>query len=564
MRNKIFEKVPIKIPNRSGFDLSHEVTGTAKAGLLVPVMSRYLNGNDSISVNVGSQIQFFPFATDFYGRIKCYIECFFVPLRILDGGYKRSYTRALNPTIDTANKEGYYVNPYLPGGTFTIKRNLLASETDGPLGTPLGRGQLLDYLGMRIDDSNPGIPNTHLFALENIYKLLAYHMIYQEYYRDSRIQSAPFAEFYNGDQQVPRVYAIPFSSTPLNDGNKFYYSLDTSLLNDGYHLLGLRSRNYAKDYFTVASAKPQFGNEMGFSVDSNGRVTISQVRAANALQHYMELYNIAGTHYDDLAFALTGIRPSDAAVDIPIYLGRNVFDVYVKSVFNQYATTSTATSVSEYQSGKGNPAIVPGAKYGNGQALSSGHLFDFTATEKGVLMVLLSVAPDALYGSGVDREWYYTEMVDFPSAQLAGIGDQPLYKGEVVSSGTLDDGGTTWRVNRSIFGYSQRFAEGKFMLDTCHGELRDGGSLSSFSLKRSFDTAELGSAFLKVPYSALDDVSYFKGSQISNAGRSVVQNYWYDIFFETKLVSNLPAYSIPTLEDPDGHTVMVDNIGRRL
>lgn len=563
MRNKIFEKVPIKIPNRSGFDLSHEVTGTAKAGLLVPVMSRYLNGNDSISVNVGSQIQFFPFATDFYGRIKCYIECFFVPLRILDGGYKRSYTRALNPTIDTANKEGYYVNPYLPGGAFALRKSLTATETDGPTGSPFDRGQLLDYLDFRLNNIlNP--VESHIFALENIYKPLAYHMIYQEYYRDSRIQSAPFAEFYNGDQQVPRVYAIPYSSTPLNDGNKFYYNLDSALLNDGYHLLGLRARNYAKDYFTVASAKPQFGNEMGFSVDANGRVTISQVRAANALQHYMELYNIAGTHYDDLAFALTGIRPSDAAVDIPIYLGRQVFDVYVKSIYNTYGTSSTANTISEFQAGKGNPAVVIGSKYGNGQALGSGHLFDFTATEKGVLMVLLSVAPDALYGSGADREWYYSEMVDFPSAQLAGIGDQPLYKGEVVASAVIGSDNRTWSLDRSVFGYSQRFAEGKFMLDTCHGELRDGGSLSSFSLKRSFDSAELGSAFLKVPYTALDDVSYFKGSQISNAGRSVVQNYWYDIFFETKLVSNLPAYSIPTLEDPDGHTVMVDNIGRRL
>lgn len=566
MRNKIFEKIPITLPQRSGFDLSHENSGTAKPGILVPVFTRECEGRDSLSVNLAQQIQFPPFATDFYGRIKVYFEAFFVPYRIINASYKRQYEQAIKPDTSATFPEGYGVNPYFPGLDVpdSVSHPMPDSESDDPSSGFENPQSLLDYLGVKVAPAY-GSNRGQFLRLNNFNRLLAYHMIYQEYYRDSRIQVKPFHELYaDATSGTPHIYSIPYMQTPWNNGNQFFYNAQTELLHDGYNICGLRSRSYAKDYFTMATPKPQFGNEMSVQVDAQGNISISQIRAANALQQFAELYNRVGLHYDDLAFALTGIRPSDAAVDIPVYLGRLVYDIYNKSVFQ--SATPYGANVADFSNR--NPFSSIGSKYSNGQSVGSGHICDFTATEGGIFMILMSVAPDASYGTGTVRQWKYRSVLELPKPHLAGIGDQPIYKGELVNNTTSDGTNRFTFDENEIFGYTQRFAEAKFMLDETHGLLRNGYSLEAFSLKRSFtDNANtnLGSAFLKVPINVLNEVSALVGTQVSEeTWQSGFENfYWFDLYFETKLVSNLPAYSLPTLENMHGPTAMVDEGGRR-
>lgn len=570
MRNKIFEKIPVTIPNRSGFDLSHENCGSAKVGLLVPVMTREMEGHDSLSVNLGQQIQFPPFATDFYGRIKVYFEAFFVPYRIIDGQYKYLYQFNANGAgTDPSVATGDQMNPYFEG-LKVVHASHLSDWSEGtadPSVDTVGRGSLLDYLGLKSDFAERA-GSTNSLYLNNFHRLTAYHRIYEEYYLDSRIQKRCFSQW-RADQMDNRrmLYCTPWRGTPVNDGNKYW--LEDARLLDGTYMTGFHARPYAKDYFTTATPDPQFGNEMSVQADSNGNISISQIRAANALQQFMEIYNKAGNHYDDLAFALTGIRPSDAAVDIPIYLGRKVYDVYNKSVFQQAQNTDFNGGIPTY-SGDKHPFNSVAAKYATGQSLGSGHLCDFTATEGGIFMVLMSVAPDAIYSSGNARQWDYDTIFDLPKPQLAGIGDQPIYKGELINTSSARTGQSVTQIvpidHDEIFGYTQRFAEAKFMLDEVHGELREYGTLEAFALKRHFNAASdvaLGSEFLAVPTSALDEVSAI---QINNLTESedFTNFYWFDLFFEVKLVSNLPAYSVPTLENMKGHIEMVDNGGRRL
>lgn len=571
-RNKIFEKIPVTLPQRSGFDLSHENCGTGKPGLLIPVMTREMQGRDSLSVNLGAQIQFPPFATDFYGRIKAYFEAFFVPYRIIDGSYKSHYATIASDPSSASSGQGY--NPYFEGlnvyGRDTIQ-NWTYTQTADPSVGPLGRGSLLDYLGCKIGDihTQSGL-DPRPVKLNNRHRLDAYHMIYSEYYRDSRLQSNPY-HLYRGGSLSPAqmLYTITNRATPYNNGNKYF--LNDGPLGDGCYLTGFRARSYSKDYFTTATPEPQFGNEMSVQADANGNITISQIRAANALQQYMEIFNKAGQHYDDIAFALTGIRPSDAAVDIPIYLGRQVYDVYNKSV---YQTTEFSDIPVK---GEPNPYKAVGGKFANGQALGSGHLCDFTATEGGIFMVLMSVVPDAIYSSGCARQWDYNTIFDLPVPHLAGIGDQPIYKGELVDTTTQIQQGDSYLVpinHNEVFGYTQRFAEAKFMLDEVHGELREYGSLQAFALKRHFDFASqvsLGTDFITVRPDSLEEVSVFYDDAYDDTPSSegdvsrlyFKQFYWFDCYFEVKLVSNLPAYSLPTLENMHGPTVMIDNAGRR-
>lgn len=95
----LFGSTPIQVPNRSGFDLSHENMLTLKCGQLVPVMTDLLIPGDRVSVGSAFEIQLPPMATDFYGRVRFKMEAFFVPCRLLYGGWQKFMT---SPTGNNA------------------------------------------------------------------------------------------------------------------------------------------------------------------------------------------------------------------------------------------------------------------------------------------------------------------------------------------------------------------------------------------------------------------------------------------------------------------------------
>lgn len=92
--SSVFSRMPIELPNRSGFDMSHENLGTATCGTLVPVLVDELLPNDTISLGANFQVQLPPMATDFYGRVDYVLEAFFVPSRLLWGGWQSFMTHS--------------------------------------------------------------------------------------------------------------------------------------------------------------------------------------------------------------------------------------------------------------------------------------------------------------------------------------------------------------------------------------------------------------------------------------------------------------------------------------
>lgn len=94
--SKIFTKVPVDIPNRSGFDMSFENLLTMKVGTLTPVLCEEVIPNETYSLGYLSQIQLPPMATNFFGRVDLRLEAFFVPMRILWGGWQNFFTMPTN------------------------------------------------------------------------------------------------------------------------------------------------------------------------------------------------------------------------------------------------------------------------------------------------------------------------------------------------------------------------------------------------------------------------------------------------------------------------------------
>lgn len=527
--SKIFNSVPVDIPNRSGYDMSYENLLTMLTGKLVPVFIEEVIPNETYNVGHLTQVTLPPMATNFYGRVDFRLEAFFVPMRILWQGWQNFFTMPVN-------------NPFSAPVVRPVSvPSLLTTDCGSDL---LKRGSLADYLGMKV--SMKACPSGGYY-IPNILPFVAYHKIWDDWYRNKQIQQRLFVN--STSREVTPLISPSVSELPWYPGTFQYnvkYNQDTPsthlknfpqlLFKDGVNLFEMRSRNWAKDYFTTAALYPQAsGDVVGSSVEfdvaeSKGEISIPALRNANVLQRWLDRNNIAGEEYADQIKAHFGVLPSDAIMNRPLFLGSDIFGIYNRSVYQQGGDVQS--------DGKRNPFIGSvGSSGASAQGFKDGRLIDnFRSTEHGYLMILASIVPHAYYGTGVRRYLSHSRRGDFAVPLLQGIGEQPIYDWELTG---LLSSPTHW----TIFGYQQQYSEYKYHDDEIHGLLADGENLDAFALQRGFVVApELGSDFLQVPENYMDQV---QAVDTSTSG----YNAWVDMYFNFRKVSPLSEYVIPTLGD---------------
>lgn len=539
------QKVVVKVPKRSGFDKSHQNLLTTKCGTLTPILVDEIIPNTKIHLNEVISASLPPLASDTFMRCNLKVEAFFVPTRLLYGGLEDWLT-------DQDLK--------IPTQTNSVKAAipvLSIQSTDWSNGY-LGNGTLMDYLGVR------NISSSSYVSTFNIFPLLAYHRIYDDWYRNSNIQQQVFSKYMPeyqpaggssglGSSPVP-VYTLPYSTlnTGQSNATDWQYHLSDQLA-DGVRLGSLRQRNFGFDYFTSAFNSPQRGSAQGvtFSTSgSTGNITIAALRAANSLQQFAERNQLAGRRLQDYVKANYGADLSTGVAQRSLYLGSGEIPVYSKGIYQQSNTAGSSSTQ--------NPmSDSVGAQFGSAQCSGKIDLIsDFVAQEPGYLMVLASLVPVVTYASGIDRMMlrYNTQssQTDMATPLLQNVGNEPIYGVELTGLGTTSH----------IFGYTERFASFKTKMDTLHGLLRDGASLQSFALQRTVtgSTPTINSSFLEIPTSYLDQVAAVAGD-ISNYG------VWIDTYADYKLSMPLAEYSIPSLQDPayeHGNDVVLDINGSKL
>lgn len=570
--SNIFEQRKVQIKNKSGFDLAHSNFLTQTCGTLTPVCVVPMLPNDSISLGFMSQVKLPPMATSFYGRVDYRLEAFFVPYRILWGGWENFVTMPTNDPYGTQT-----IRPkYLPNLLFS------GSGSDGAfiqaLQNTFKRGSLADYLGFKGVPVSAGVTK---YAVNNIMPFLAYHKIYDDWYRNANIQKPVFVRSETPTTSLsslpwnPKFSTVVGGSSPVvgSDYNKgwsddvisgqdeilkaFGFNVTSRvsdtyfgpLFNDGSSLFTLRQRNWSKDYFTTATLYPQ-QNGMTGGAGVTSRVasdsttfTISQLRQANILQKWLERNNIAGERYADQIRATFGVLPSDAMLDRPIFLGGSSFGIYTNSIA-QSAGGDAGSSSNPFRGEVGSDA-------GQTSGFGKDSLIDkFTATEHGIIMVLGSIVPHQTYSTGSSRMFGMSTFADIPNPMFEGLGEEAVYKEELQPN---------MAVTNQVFGYVQQYAWMKYMNDEVHGLLVDDESLQNFCLQRSFDNkVKLDSSFIQIPTDYLDQV-------MSVASKASGFCCWNNMYFDIKKTSLLSQYTIPTLgEQPNTHTETVPNTGRYL
>lgn len=551
-----FFSAPVKVPGLSGFDKSFQNLYTAPCGTLVPALCDELVAGSLVDLDLAISASLPPLASDTFMRCSLKVEAFFVPLRLLFGGFEHFFVSDTFETVglDSNDNIAYFDTKVEALPSFSFTPGPLNADAVLAFNSAFGAGSLVDYLGIKTRfDARDVIPRDDEGNLFSIMPLLAYHKVWSDWYRSSLIQRDCFAPL-NHDtlwEDSQPVAALPFVSV----GSNINYYLDGTNcpLADGVDISSLRQRNFGFDYFTCATPSPQNGDAARVTLDASNLsdgFTISQLRSMNSLQQWRERNNITGDRYVDRLYGQYGCRPSDGIAQRTICLGSADFEVYSKGIYENANGDGSANQ---------NPfAGSVGARFGSASAAGKTTLCrKFKAAEPGYLMVLTSLVPRVTYAMGLDPK-FSRYVVPGSIGQMANpilqaIGPEPIYVRELTAN--VFEG-------NDIFGYTDRYGSFKNKFDELHGLLRDGESLQSFALQRYLNASSdprIDSEFLEIPRDYMDGVTAVSGS-ISEYG------VWVDSYFNYRVSMPLARYSLPTLQDPayeHGKTLVVRRGGFR-
>ena len=189
---KSYDKVPVKVQKKSGFDKSFQNFSTPKVGTLTPILVDELIPNSTVHLKAAITAALPPLASDTFMRCKLKYAAFFVPSRLLMKGYEKWLT---NNTGDDAHKVR------IPQMLFPV--NTLNGSTADDRNTRLkylGPGSLADYLGFKalqselIASTQSGETGYQQNITLNALPFLAYHRIYNDWFRNSLVQKDIYDE----------------------------------------------------------------------------------------------------------------------------------------------------------------------------------------------------------------------------------------------------------------------------------------------------------------------------------------------------------------------------------
>lgn len=533
--NLTSSRVDVKVSNISGHSMSHRNSLTSRVGTLTPVLVEEVCPNSRMHLQTSFSVKLPPLASETFANIDYRLEAFFVPHRLL--------VRNFSNIVAGQNRLGDGPQYYLP----VVKFNPTGDQEQDVLSEIFDSSTLPDYLGYRGCQLQKGFD----FRVSPL-PFLAYHLIYDYWYRNKQIQKPVFDEHYAttnsiGIARMPSGYFnannyLTTVSSPTDITSKLTF-------NDGSNLFSLRQRNFDSDYFTTATPQPQLGTAQSVSLPSEGGMTIASLRAANSLQQFAERNNLAGV--DDVNFykAMFGASLDYGVAQHPVCLGSASVPIYVNGVF-QNGENTTKTN---------NPFMSVASQYGSaGVNTTSVVIKDFTAQEYGYIFVIGSLVPKVSYSTGIRRYLLHhltdTNLgADFANPMLQNIGPQPIHSLEFEVTNSTD-------LTNPIFGYQTRFAEWMCHPDEVHGEFVDGRSLDSFVLQRSFNYSNAGisTSFIQIPKNYLDQIL-----AVAPASNNRF-DYWVDMLHTWNISSPLSDFVIPSLQDPayeHGHDVNIRRNG---
>lgn len=469
-----FDKITVKKPNYSVFDMSYDHKMSFKMGYLVPTHVQEVIPGDKFRISSEGMFRMMPMIAPIMHKVDIYQHFFFVPNRIIWDGFEKFIGSEENP--DDV--------PLFPILNFQNNTPIFASSLSDYLGLPVG-GQLNAAAGSGVQIS--ALP----FA--------AYYKIWYDYYRDQNLQDEEEVILTDGSQSVAQsdklfqlrkrawehdyfTSALPWAqkgesvtipmafaeyNVPVRvDEQAIPTSHNTWLDQTSTPIVGSLSTDVNGTY--VSGVNYGVYNPDGSLIvdpdDFEGTTTINDLRTAMALQKWLELNARAGTRYTELLKAHFNVESSDQRLQRPEYIGGFKNSMSISEVL-QTSETSAETP-------QGNMA-------GHGIGLMGGKMISYRIEEHGYIMGILSVRPRTAYFQGVPRHFMKTQdRYQYYWPMFAFLGEQEIKNAELYLLNGDED------YNQATFGYIPRYTEYRYNPSRVSGEMTS--SLDFWHMARKF------------------------------------------------------------------------------
>lgn len=516
-------------PHRSGFDIGRKNAFTAKVGELLPVYWDISMPGDKYKFNIEYFTRTQPVETSAYTRLREYFDFYAVPLRLLWKSAPSVLTQMqdINQIQALSLTQNLSLGTYLPSLTLQYLSTCLY-RINGSSYSPsnsssyknlfgFSRGdlsyKLLSYLGYgNILSSAPSSDtrwwSTSLLNLGsssnysqqyiqnnyvNLFPLLTYQKIYQDFFRWSQWENANPSS-YNVDYFSG---TSPLLTSSLPGDSNAYWKSDT--------MFDLRYCNWNKDMLMGVLPNSQFGDVAVLDISGSGesnvvvtannganssrlltsigvsssanplsfiaadasssnpipvgarlavnfsalqsQFTVLALRQAEALQHWKEISQSGDSDYREQIRKHFGVNLPQSLSNMCTYIGGISRNLDISEVVNNNLAA------------EGDTAVIAGKGVGTGNGS-----FTYTTNEHCVVMCIYHAVPLLDYMiTGQDGQLLVTDAESLPIPEFDNIGMEVLPMTQIFNSPKASI------VNLFNAGYNPRYFNWKTKLDVING-----------------------------------------------------------------------------------------------
>lgn len=510
--------------SRSKQNLSHTYKSTFLAGFLYPLWSYSdILPGDTIKLDLASVIRMATPAAPVMDDCYADVYVFFTPHKVTMQKYSQPYANSSYSWKYFIGAQDFFLNMPLPASDVRL-------PTVGVSNSGLVLGSFYERLGLPPTQ----YANTTFHALD----YMAYMTVWNDFFRDQNTMN-PMAWSYtntgsitlyggpnglsnanyfsvqaNGDDILPVSRPHGYFGSCLPWPQRNISGVTIPLLGnaiveaDGYLELlasgggvtdskgGVVAVNHSGALTPASGAGLNFYNDTSGAINGEGAasyykglkvdlsnvsaVTINQLRALIAKQHFEEALARGGNRLGELSASLFGVTPHDAGDEHPEYLGGKRIPITVSEVVQSNPDLSSGTSGT---SGLGKLGAMS-------KTCDKSYLFEKSFDTWGTLQVFICFRTNESFTNGLPRRFTRATREDFYFPCYARIGDMAVLNREIKFSDTV-------ATDAGVFGYQKAWAEYKFEPDVVTGLLRPSQSLGYFTYANNFSSTPTLKGYLE-------------------------------------------------------------------
>lgn len=513
-------------PHRSGFDIGRKNAFTAKVGELLPVYWDISMPGDKYKFSIEYFTRTQPVETSAYTRLREYFDFYAVPLRLLWKSAPSVLTQMqdINQVQALSLTQNLSLGTYLPSlplSSFYSALAYLAGNTSNPGSSSSLKNlfgfyradlsyKLLSYLGYGnvvkdgVSSGNrwwstslvysPSSPYTQRYiqnSYVNLFPLLAYQKIYQDFFRWSQWEktnpSSYNVDYFDGTSpslvsSMPAVSSDYWKSDTMFDLKYCNWNkdmlmgvlpnsqfgdvavLDLGPSGDANVVLGVdpykSTLGVASSVSSNSSPVPLFALQASSSspvsvgsklhVDLStlkSQFTVLALRQAEALQRWKEISQSGDSDYREQIRKHFGVKLPQALSNMCTYIGGISRNLDISEVVNNNLAA------------EGDTAVIAGKGVGAGNGS-----FTYTTDEHCVVMCIYHAVPLLDYTiTGQDGQLLVTDAESLPIPEFDNIGMEVLPMTQIFNSPRASI------VNLFNAGYNPRYFNWKTKLDVING-----------------------------------------------------------------------------------------------